>query len=653
MIRMMRVSELIAAVALLCTTTGWAAKTNTPGSHPTTAMAPLPAMQDFTENTALGAELETRAGTEAEYSRVQKLADRGLRVARDLVAANRQNAAAQYMLGSWLIYGYRVVTTQETTTEAAGETHSIQSRTVVVGMGDDPTEGLTALKIASDLAPANAQYALDYAAALLDTGQSGQALAVLQAAWGGKPALNLQEKARAGMLLSDAYAARDRIPDARKWLYATLLLNADNTEVVNRLPALDTAMAALAVAEPTPVGVPSAGSSARALIAGVPFISIREGCAIEHPSLTFEHPSSRAAHMMALRYHRPEARTWEDYLKATDDQKGSLREDWGHAKGLDELRAFLSAGDPVIVVTARTPYAHELYGVFEMLLSLGAGGQPSVNLQDLDSQDYSSRILGRMVGLDIHRKIGEMKLANAEDTGTADNGADGESPQDAPRMNPLHESATRCARVVVGLDPARRVVIVHDPVFGPAWEVPYDDFEVMWSAADHMYCVLAPRDGTRPFVATTSAYPPRTSDQRAAEHYLYGYSLAATGKATEADERYRAGLSVEGLSPGYRFLFLQERGFLAYRQERWEQAVSLLRQAAEQIPQAPGPWFRMAQICRDTGAAGGKSAADEFQKTAEELAGDEAGMEVGLRAFPDNLLSPAPLIDIIPGPPPG
>ena len=396
--------------------------------------------------------------------------------------------------------------------------------------------------------------------------------------------------------------------------------------------------------------VPPAEPPARVLVLGVPFISVAEGCAIEHPSLTFEHPSSRAARMMALRFHRPDAKTWDDYLKATDKQSGPLREERGNAKSLDDLSASLSAGNPVIVVTASTPYAHALYSVFEMLIS--AGAKYGVKLKDLDSKDYSSRILGRMVGLDVHRKISETKLENAKTYGKTGSGPDGKSPQEALRMNPIHEIATRCARVMVGLDPARRVVIVHDPVFGPAWEVPYDDFETMWSAADRMYSVLVPKDGSRPSVVATSAYPQRTPDQQAAECYVYGYSLAATGKAVEADERYQAGLNIKGLSAGYRFIFLQERGYLAHRRKQSEEAVSLLREGTEQIPQAPGPWFLMARICRETGAAGGKSAAKEFQSTAEKLAGDQAGLQVGLKAFPDNLVSYAPLITLIPGPPP-
>jgi len=370
---------------------------------------------------------------------------------------------------------------------------------------------------------------------------------------------------------------------------------------------------------------PPAEPPARVLIEGVPFVSIGDPCA---KPLAANNPSAAAAYMMVFRYYRPEAKTFRDYFEAADAQKGSLREEWKSAKSLNQLRELVSSGNPVIIVTARTPYAHELYAMFVMFLGAGAdlGG---VKLRDLDAKDYSSRLLGRMVSLEVLRKIAK-----------------------AGPMNPLDEWVTQCSRVVVGLDPARRVVILHDPEFGPAWETSYDDFEKMWSAADRRYCLLTPKDGSRPTAASAPAYPPRTANQRAAECYLYGYSLAATGKPAEADERYRAGLGLEGLSAGYRFILLQERGYLAYRQKRNEEAIALLRQATEQIPQAPGPWFLMANICRETGAAGGKTAAAEFQKTAEKLAGDQIGLQTGLKAFPDNLFSSVPLMTLIPGPSP-
>jgi tetratricopeptide (TPR) repeat protein len=224
-------------------------------------------MQQFEKNTALGADLEGRVGTDEEYSQVQTLADSGLAAARNLVAANPQSAEAQYMLGSWLIYGYRVVTTQETTTDAAGEAHASKFRKVVQGLSDDSTEGLNALKKAMELAPGNAAYALDYTAALLDMGQPEQMIVVLEGAWNGDPPLDQQQQARAGLLLADAYFAQGRISDAREWLYSTLLLNPENADIVRRLRTLDVQEAApveLLPAPSPPAEAPEAPSSEEA-----------------------------------------------------------------------------------------------------------------------------------------------------------------------------------------------------------------------------------------------------------------------------------------------------------------------------------------------------------------------------------------------------
>jgi len=236
---MVRLLCLIAVAGLLSATTAWAGTARVPHTAAPSRPAAPAGMQQFEKNTTLGADLEVRVGTEEEYSQVRTLADRGLAAARNLVAANPQNAEAQYMLGSWLLYGYRAVTTQETTTDATGEAHTSRTRKVVQRLSDDPTEGLGALKKATELAPGNATYALDYAAALLDVGQPEQAIVTLQGAWNGKPLLNQQQKARAGLLLADAYSVQGRIPESREWLYSTLLLNAENAEIVRKLRALD------------------------------------------------------------------------------------------------------------------------------------------------------------------------------------------------------------------------------------------------------------------------------------------------------------------------------------------------------------------------------------------------------------------------------
>jgi len=264
---MVRLRCLIAVAGLLLSTTAWAGTARTARAAAPSRPAVPSGMQQFEKNTALGADLEGRVATDEEYSQVQTLADSGLAAARNLVAANPQSAEAQYMLGSWLIYGYRVVTTQETTTDAAGEAHASKFRKVVQGLSDDSTEGLNALKKAMELAPGNAAYALDYTAALLDMGQPEQMIVVLEGAWNGDPPLDQQQQARAGLLLADAYFAQGRISDAREWLYSTLLLNPENADIVRRLRTLDVQEAApveLLPAPSPPAEAPEAPSSEEA-----------------------------------------------------------------------------------------------------------------------------------------------------------------------------------------------------------------------------------------------------------------------------------------------------------------------------------------------------------------------------------------------------
>jgi len=270
---MTRFGGLVAVAVLCLASAAWAGTTNSSRSHRAAAAAAPPGMQEFEENSTLGATLGTRRGTDEEYTQVQTLMDRGLKAARNLMEANPQSAQAQYMLGSWLIYGYRVVTTQETTTDATGGTHTTEVRNVVQGLADEPAEGLEALGRAAELAPTNAVYTLDHAAALLDTGQPALAVGILNAAWSGKPPLDPSQKARASLMLSDAYWAQDRPGEAREWLYATLLLNPDNAEIVNRLRALDAEMAsaqsipAPSVAPAAPVEEPSEAAPAREEVA--------------------------------------------------------------------------------------------------------------------------------------------------------------------------------------------------------------------------------------------------------------------------------------------------------------------------------------------------------------------------------------------------
>ena len=214
---------------------------------------------DFEHNSTLGAALSMRAGTPAELKEVADLAERGLKQARDAVASHPDSADAQYLLGSWLLYGYRVVEVRSITfPPTAGEQSQLTSK-VLQGLADDPQEGLAALKRAADLAPTRAGYFLDYAAALADYDRIPEATELLKAAWAGKPPLTTEEKIYAAVLLSDIAAYQGRLEEAREWIYAALALTEPGARAVERLRSLDWVQAQAAeaaAAEPLPEEAP-------------------------------------------------------------------------------------------------------------------------------------------------------------------------------------------------------------------------------------------------------------------------------------------------------------------------------------------------------------------------------------------------------------
>jgi hypothetical protein len=201
-------------------------------------------LQDFERNVALGAVLETRPGTEAEVVELRLLADRGLEQARALVEQEADSAEAQYLLGSWLLYGYRIVQVDQITFDAAGASGLRTVNRVIQGLVDDPSEGLGALKRATELAPDNGDYLLDYAAALGDLGGLTEARGLLKGVWAGEPQLSPAQTMRAGFLLASVAEAEDDLAAAREWVYSALALDPDTQAGVEMLRRLDAAQAA-------------------------------------------------------------------------------------------------------------------------------------------------------------------------------------------------------------------------------------------------------------------------------------------------------------------------------------------------------------------------------------------------------------------------
>jgi len=223
---------------------------------PVPAPTPATAMKDLERNAALGEALTRRQGSPDELQLVQKLADRGLQAARALVAMRPDSAEAQYLLGSWLIYGYRVVESESVSFDANGGEHREKTQEVAQGLADSPAEGLKALESAHALAPQNGRYFVDYGAALYDCDRPEEAMSVLKKVWLGTADLTLPDKLRTALLMSDMLADQGEVSEAREWVYRGLSLDPKLLPVAPRLRRLDR-LQTEALTAPPPENVPS------------------------------------------------------------------------------------------------------------------------------------------------------------------------------------------------------------------------------------------------------------------------------------------------------------------------------------------------------------------------------------------------------------
>jgi hypothetical protein len=213
-------------------------------------------LKDLDRNVALGQALTKREGSADELAMVQKLAERGEASARQLVERDPKSAPSQYLLGSWLLYGYHVAQIEQVETDASGEERHLKVKAVVQGLGDSPMEGLEALRTAQELDPKNASYLMDYSEALLDWGQPTEAMSVLKQVWAADLTLTATQKVRVALLMSDIHAERGELPDARKWLYRALSELPQNAPIVQRLQELDSRQSEAEKVTTSPVAPP-------------------------------------------------------------------------------------------------------------------------------------------------------------------------------------------------------------------------------------------------------------------------------------------------------------------------------------------------------------------------------------------------------------
>jgi len=228
----------LAVVAVAAASAAWGAKA---APKPASSLQQLTA--DFERNVSLGMMLAARPGTPQELDELKILAQLGLAAARKAVEQAPNSAEAQYRLGSWLLYGYRVVETEQVIREPDGTERTETARRVVQGLADDPGEGLEALKRATVLDPGRGRYLVDYGAALFDCGEAEEALGVLRGAWTAQAGLTTAERMEAATLLSSVCLDLWRFGEAREWAYSALAVVPGNAAALQRLRELDRAQA--------------------------------------------------------------------------------------------------------------------------------------------------------------------------------------------------------------------------------------------------------------------------------------------------------------------------------------------------------------------------------------------------------------------------
>ncbi len=345
---------------------------------------------------------------------------------------------------------------------------------------------------------------------------------------------------------------------------------------------------------------PRTGSGApptatRVVIPGVPFIAWREAAQFEYADKGIMNPSAPAALGMILRY-------WGEDLSLLKEK--DLPAGWAvegrTATSLVDLKPYIHSGRPVLVLPALTPVAHPVDPVSASTASMKGFKFPNGGPR--------SGVLGQMIPLEAFRDL--EALVN---------------------MKSHLESLFVASRVVIGYDESKRVLILHDPTFGPAYELGYDRFERMWGGVwGRMYVVAAPQDYGRILKKRPAApaYLPRTPDQQAAECFVMGYAFSSIGQVAEGERWLNAGLAIPGLGTHYRALLDLELAVHALARGRREEALAWDRRAKDASPEDPRPWQFLEAFYRTGPHGGNEKDADDAKVKADALC-------TALKARPD------------------
>ncbi|MDA2929702.1 ankyrin repeat domain-containing protein, partial [Acidobacteria bacterium AH-259-O06] len=345
-------------------------------------------------------------------------------------------------------------------------------------------------------------------------------------------------------------------------------------------------------------------SSSTKLILGVPFISWREAARLEYQDKEILNPSFAASLGMVLKYWGQDLKL----LKKGDEALPRGPGGWGHVdsgegKNLNDLKRFIDRGIPVIVSPAMTPYAHTLDpGLFAIAAMMRF---------QIKQEGICSGVLGRMVSLGMFRDL-EARF----------------------NMSPW-ESLLQSSRVVIGYDDKQKIVILHDPSFGPAWQVSFDDFEKMWKPTKRWYLAAYPPSYAEVLAKQSPApdYAPRTPDQQAAEQFVFSYALSCVGRMVEAQERLKNGLAIPGIAKGYQHLLLFELALQYGTLGNTEEAIAAAQKATELLPEHHRPWGFLAEVYRSSFIEGWQQKAAAAERRASDLCSDPAARKIVARVL--------------------
>lgn len=282
----------------------------------------------------------------------------------------------------------------------------------------------------------------------------------------------------------------------------------------------------------------------QAHIEGVPFIGYHEVRDATFPGSEVLNPSFTAAVKMMFVYWGGD---FEARARAKTELAGWKNPSGDHA-ALSDLKALLARGIPVYVVPATTPEAQRLYPIPKICASL--------QKVSYTEPRATSGALGEMI-----------PLAAVEQLRAGGCGAG------------LNDSVYVAAKLLIGYDDTRQVLIMHDPSLGPDLELGYDSFERMWRATEARYQAEYPDPLPATPPGRVSNVRARTADDQAAVSLFRAYGLEVAGRYPEAEPLLREALALDGLSAGRRHLLGLELAVVLNETGRCAEAIAAARRA--------------------------------------------------------------------------